>query len=78
MSIEDDIKRMEQITAKLKDSGTPLEEAITLFEEGALIAKRIEKSLTEMERKVEILVTPADDRSATEPTLEPFTESPEG
>lgn len=74
MSIEEDIKRMEQITAKLKDNTTPLEEAIALFEEGIGIAKSVENRLTQMERKVEMLVTPPEDRSSPLPTLENFSE----
>lgn len=72
MSIEQDIKRMEEITAKLKDNETALEEALSLFEEGVKIAKSVETQLTRMERKVEILVTPPEDSVAEEPDLEPF------
>ncbi|MFA7643574.1 MAG: exodeoxyribonuclease VII small subunit [Sphaerochaetaceae bacterium] len=72
MSIETDIKRMEEITAKLKDNQTPLEEAIKLFEEGVGIADALEKQLASMERKVEILLTPLEDKESTEPHLESF------
>lgn len=57
MSIEEDIKKMEEITNKLKVGETPLEESLKLFEEGITIAKRVEKNLSEMERKVEILTS---------------------
>ena len=75
MSFETDMKRMEEITGKLKNNETPLEEAIALFEEGVGIAKLVEKQLTEIERKVEILLTPTDGTHAEQPTLTPFAES---
>lgn len=75
MSIEADIKRMEQITAKLKDNETPLDEAITLFEEGVKIARTVEEQLTEMERKVEILVNDPEDETSETPHLEPFSDT---
>ena len=75
MGFEQDMKRMEAITEKLKSNETPLEEAIALFEEGVGIARSVEKQLTEIERKVEILLTPTDDTSATQPTLAPFAET---
>lgn len=68
MSYEKDIERMEEITQKLKSDETPLKEAIALFEEGVTLAKRVEKELTEVERKVEILL--GDD----EESLAPFGE----
>ena len=71
MSFELDIARMEEITGMLQDSHTSLDQSITLFEEGVSLAHKIEKSLAEMERKVELLMTDPND-PATEPLLEPF------
>lgn len=71
MSYEKDIERMEEITQKLKTNETPLSEAIALFEEGVTIARTVEKQLSEIERKVEILL---DQNAAEEPQLAPFSE----
>lgn len=60
MSFESDMARMEEITNRLQDNSVPLEESIKLFEEGVGIARRVEKELTEIERKVEILTSPPD------------------
>lgn len=60
MSFERDMARMEEITNRLQDNSVPLEESIKLFEEGVAIARRVEKELTEIERKVEILTSPVD------------------
>lgn len=72
MSYEKDIERMEEITQKLKNNETPLSEAIALFEEGVTIAHTVEKQLSEIERKVEILLNQSTD---DEPQLAPFTEN---
>jgi len=70
MSFENDVQRMEEITGKLRNNGTTLDEAITLFEEGVKIAARVESGLSKIERKVEILLTPPD--SSDEARLAPF------
>ena len=71
MSYEEDIQRMEEITSRLQDSSVPLDESIKLFEEGVLIARRVEKELTEIERKVEILISEPQE-TAENPVVVPF------
>jgi exodeoxyribonuclease VII small subunit len=56
MSFERDIKRVEEIAQKLGGSDTPLEEAITLYEEGIRLTKALEKSLDEAKRRIETVV----------------------
>ncbi len=63
MSFESDMARIEEITNKLRDRNTPLEEALKLFEEGTVLAKKADRSLSKMERKVEILVGAADENA---------------
>lgn len=70
MGFEEDMKRLEEIAGQLRSNERSLDEAIALFEEGVRIARRIEKSLSEMERKIEILLTPPD--SDEEASLAPF------
>ncbi|MFA5448677.1 MAG: exodeoxyribonuclease VII small subunit [Sphaerochaeta sp.] len=55
MSFEEDIKRIEEIAQKLSTSTTPLEEAIGLYEEGMTLTKKLEKTLGEAKRKVEMV-----------------------
>ena len=71
MSFEQDIVRMEEITGLLQDAHTSLDQSIALFEEGITLARKIEKGLTEMERKVQILMSNPND-ATLEPVLEPF------
>ena len=53
MSFESDLKRMEEITERLKDDSTGLEEAIKLYEEAVTLGKKLSKTLKEIQRKVE-------------------------
>lgn len=71
MSYDKDIARMEEITNRLQDTSIPLEESIALFEEGVKIARKVEKELSEIERKIELLVTPPED-STESPKMETF------
>jgi exodeoxyribonuclease VII small subunit len=54
-SFEDRLARLEEVAARLKDGKIPLEEAIALFEEGSKLAKTLEKELSRVERKVQVL-----------------------
>ena len=53
MSIESDLKRMEEITQLLKNPETGLEKSIELYEEGSRLAKELSKTLDQIQRKVE-------------------------
>jgi exodeoxyribonuclease VII small subunit len=56
MSFESDIARVEEIARKLNASDTTLEESLALFEEGMKLSKKLESSLSEAKRKVEIVL----------------------
>lgn len=72
MPFEEDLKHIEEISQKLKDPTTSLEDAMLLFEKGSKIARRVEKQLTSIERKVEILINnPKEDE---DPIIEQFSE----
>ena len=55
-SFEDRLSRLEQLSEKLKEGGSSLEEAVALFEEGIKLARELQKELGKVERKVEILL----------------------
>ena len=55
-SFEERLNRLEELSEKLKTGNVPLEEAVSLFEEGIKLARGLEKELSKIERKVEILV----------------------
>jgi exodeoxyribonuclease VII small subunit len=75
-SFEDRLNRLESLSEKLREGKIPLEEAVSLFEEGMKLAKDLEKELAKIERKVEILVNEPEKKGAgpQEPALELFPE----
>jgi exodeoxyribonuclease VII small subunit len=76
-SFEERLARLEELNGRLKDGQVSLEEAIGLFEEGVKLARTLEKDLSRIERKVEILTgEPGKEEGA--PTLELFPELAEG
>ena len=72
-TFEEKLKRLEEIGENIRDGEIPLEESSGLFEEGIKLAKTLEKDLSKIERKVEILVNKPE--SGTEPPqMELFTD----
>lgn len=55
MSFEEKLKKLENITEKMRDD-IPLEESIEFFESGMKLAKELEDKLNSFEKRVEILV----------------------
>ena len=53
---EERLERLEELAGKIKESDLPLEEAVTLFEEGIKLAKGLERDLDKIEGRVEILL----------------------
>ncbi len=66
MSFESDLKRMEEITELLKKDDTGLEDAIKLYEEATELGKKLNKTLSEIERKIEIVTSSEEDVLTTE------------
>lgn len=66
MSFESDLKRMEEITELLKKEETGLEESIKLYEEANALGKKLTKTLSEIQRKVEKVVSNNENELATE------------
>ncbi len=72
-SFEERLERLEKLAEKLREGKIPLEEAVALFEEGMKLARSLEKDLSRVERKVEIL-TKEPQGDGEEPGLELFPE----
>jgi exodeoxyribonuclease VII small subunit len=53
---EKSLKKLEDIVAKLEDENTPLEKAIELFTEGKKLSDLCLKKLTELEKRVQVLM----------------------
>ncbi len=68
---EERLSRLENLNDKISEGNIPLDEAVALFEEGIKLAKSLEKDLSKVERKVELLVNQPD-TPEDEPNLELF------
>ena len=55
-NFEQDLKRLEELSASIKQSDISLEDALKDFEEGIKLAKGLEKTLDKIEAKVQILI----------------------
>lgn len=65
-NFEKDLKRLEELSSAIKKSDISLEEALKDFEEGIKLAKTLEKTLGQIENKVEILMnSPALEEEAS-------------
>ncbi len=70
-SFEERLQRLEEINEKINEGEIPLEQAVAQFEEGIKLAKGLEKELSKIERKIEILVNEPE-TAEEEPNLELF------
>ena len=68
---EERLDKLEELNEKMKAGNIPLDEAVGMFEEGIKLAKSLEKDLSKIERKIEILVNEPDSPEE-EPNLELF------
>ena len=57
---EEGLKQLEAIVSRLELGDLPLEEALSIFEEGIRVTKLCSQRLSEAERRVNILVRDAD------------------
>jgi exodeoxyribonuclease VII small subunit len=73
-SFEERLSRLEELSERLRSGELPLEEAVSLFEEGLRLARELEKELAKIERKVEILINEPEKKgpAAAEPELKLF------
>ena len=70
---EQRLERLEKLADKLRAGNIPLEDAVSLFEEGMKLSRSLEKDLSKIERRVEILTREPSDE-LDEPGLELFPE----
>ncbi len=67
MSFETDVSRIEEIAQKLNASDTSLEDSLALFEEGILLSKKLEKTLSEAKSRVEVVLGEDGDNAEITP-----------
>lgn len=67
LDFEGSIARLEEIVSFLEKGGAPLEQAMSLFEEGAKLLRECTKQLDEAEQKVTLLTAGKDGEIVGEP-----------
>jgi exodeoxyribonuclease VII small subunit len=72
-SFEERLGRLEEISLEIQGGAVTLEQAVALFEEGVTLSRGLEKELSKIERKIEILINKPD-KKETPPELELFPE----
>lgn len=72
-TFEERLHRLEEISTRMREGSCTLEEAAAFFEEGIRLAKSLEKDLSRIERKIEILVNNPQSTEES-PELELFPE----
>ena len=73
-NFEERLERLEKLAEKLREGKIPLEEAVALFEEGMKLARALEKDLSRVERKVQMLTEEPGADDEEEPGLALFPE----
>jgi len=55
-NFEERLRRLEELSEKIREPDLALEDAVAVFEEGVKLSKGLEKDLERIESKVEILL----------------------
>jgi len=72
-NFEERLERLEGLSDRIRDGEVSLEEAAQMFEEGIKLARGLEKDLSRIERKIEVLVNQPSEEGE-KPVLELFPE----
>ncbi|MDA3941413.1 MAG: exodeoxyribonuclease VII small subunit [Spirochaetia bacterium] len=70
-NFEERLTTLDELNEKMKTGNIALDEAVQIFEEGIKLAKGLEKDLSKVERKIEILVNKPE-KESDEPNFELF------
>ena len=68
-NFEEKMERLEELSRLIKERETPLDKAVSAFDEGVKLAADLEKELGKVEKKVEILLNEPEPEKGEEPEL---------
>ncbi|MDA3811451.1 MAG: exodeoxyribonuclease VII small subunit [Spirochaetaceae bacterium] len=71
---EDNLKKLETLNNKIKSGEMAIDESVKYFEEGMKLAESLEKEISNIEKKVEILINNPMDSENAEPEFKDFQE----
>ncbi len=74
---EEAIEELEKIVEQLESGDLSLQDSLAVFEEGVGLVKYCNQKLTEVEKKIELLVKDKEGRLQLEPLTEGGDEEPE-
>ena len=74
LSFEQILERLEDVVGALEQGDAPLEQALAAFERGVSLARLGSRRLDEAERRVELLLSAAEDGVQTRPLDKELTE----
>ena len=63
-TFETSLKELETIVAQLESEDLPLEKAIALFEKGTTLSKTCSQTLSEAEKKIEVLLSQLEQKKS--------------
>ncbi|HON12578.1 MAG TPA: exodeoxyribonuclease VII small subunit [Treponema sp.] len=72
-NFEERLERLEALGDKIRRSDIPLDDALAAFEEGIKLARALEKDLSKIESRIEILMNGPDAKEDEKPELDLFT-----
>ncbi|CEM62318.1 exodeoxyribonuclease VII small subunit [Treponema phagedenis] len=70
---EERLSRLEELSNSIRNTDIPLEDALTMFEEGIKLAKSLEKDIDKIEGKIQILMNQPTEENE-KPELELFSQ----
>ncbi len=71
MKFEEKLEKLEQMSREIQNPETDLEKAVSLYEDGMKLAGELEKDLSKLERRVEIVTSaPGSGEVISEPYSE--------
>ena len=68
-TFEEQLKTLETVVEKLEHGDLPLEESLSLFEQGVTLSDACKKELEAAEGRVQVLLQPATAASGSQKTL---------
>ena len=74
-NFEKKLETLENLSEQIKNNNLPLEEALNIFEQGIKLAKGMEKELSKIESKIQILMNQPAPDSSTIPELDLFSDA---
>ncbi len=69
---EERLERLEALGEKIRRTDIPLDDALAAFEEGIKLARTLEKDLSKIESRIEILMNSSDATEDEKPELDLF------